>query len=109
MLACRPIVPALALFVLLLAQCPARAAGPKLLAKGWVQAAGEIRVYRHRADLGRLYDGSCISGVMTRGRALQINCRTTTLRFIDSGSQRQPLSEWLTIQLESIGVENDQR
>jgi hypothetical protein len=40
----------------------------KPIAIGWVQAAGEIFIYARRADLGNLYDGSCISGVMAHGR-----------------------------------------
>ena len=41
----------------------------KPIAIGWVQAAGEIFIYARKSDLGNLYDGSCISGVMALFRS----------------------------------------
>jgi diaminopimelate epimerase len=35
-----------------------------LVAVGWVQFAGELRIYPKREDMGKLYDKSCISGMM---------------------------------------------
>jgi hypothetical protein len=47
-----------------------RGIGERPVAVGWVQAAGEIRIYSRMEDLGNLYDGSCISGVMVNGQTL---------------------------------------
>jgi hypothetical protein len=49
---------------------PERAREEQFLAVGWVQAAGEVRIYSRKEDLGNLYDGSCISGVMVNGQTL---------------------------------------
>ena len=42
----------------------------KLIANGWVQGAGEIRIYANKADLGKRYEGVCTSGLMTHGRTM---------------------------------------
>jgi hypothetical protein len=76
-----------------------------LLAKGWVQAAGEIRIYRNRADLGHLYDGSCISGVMTQGRSLPDHLQNHYVAIWGSWITAEDLHE-MTAKGESIGVEN---
>jgi len=42
----------------------------QLVAVGWVQAAGEVRIYSRKEDLGKLYDASCVSGVIVKGQTL---------------------------------------
>ena len=76
-----------------------------LLAKGWVQAAGEIRIYRNLADLGHLYDGSCISGVMTQGRKLPGDLQNHYVAIYGSWIRAEDLHA-MTAKGESIGVEN---
>jgi hypothetical protein len=49
---------------------PERAGEEQLLAVGWVQAAGEVRIYSRKEDLGNLYDASCISGVMVNRQTM---------------------------------------
>jgi len=75
------------------------------LAKGWIQAAGEIRLYRNRADLGRLYDGSCISGVMTHKRTLPNQLQNRYVAIYGSWITKESLYE-MAVHLKSIGVEN---
>ena len=41
-----------------------------LIAVGWVQAAGEVRIYARKEDLGKLYDASCISGAMVNRQTM---------------------------------------
>ena len=40
------------------------------IAVGWVQSAGEVRIYPRKEDLGKLYDMVCVSGVMSNGRLM---------------------------------------
>jgi hypothetical protein len=47
-----------------------RGADDALIAMGWVQAQGEVRIYPQKADLGSLYEGKCTSGVMTGSRLM---------------------------------------
>jgi len=77
----------------------------KLIAMGWVQAAGEVRIYPRKADLGKLYDGSCTSGAMTNRRTMPKSFNNHYVAvygtFIDAQEIRQ-----MTLQGASIGVEN---
>jgi hypothetical protein len=62
----------LLLTVCLVSACaaPGERLGEAPLLKGWAQGSGEIRIYGRQEDLGNFYDGTCISGVMSRGRML---------------------------------------
>lgn len=44
------------------------AAAEKPVIVGWMQAAGEIRIYPRREDLGTLYSGKCMSGILPSRR-----------------------------------------
>ena len=76
-----------------------------LIAVGWVQAAGEIRIYTQKEDLGRLYDGSCISGTMTNGRAMPSRLQNQHVSVYGTLMDAEKLHE-MTLQGISIGVEN---
>jgi len=75
------------------------------LLKGWAQAAGEIRIYERRQDLGHLYDQTCVSGVMTRSRTLPLNMRNRYVAVYGTWISAAALSE-RTARFESIGAEN---
>ena len=47
---------------------------------GWLQVAGEGRVYKHRGQMGRLYDGTCISGVMRNGKTIEKGANNRKVR-----------------------------
>jgi len=79
--------------------------GEKPIAVGWVQAAGEIRIYFHKSDLGRLYDGSCLSGVMTRGRTMPPELQNHRVYAYGKLLDAKELSD-ATKRGISIGVEN---
>lgn len=33
---------------------------------GWIFLKGELRIYERKEDIGKLFDGSCISGILSR-------------------------------------------
>ena len=76
-----------------------------LLVKGWVQAAGELRIYPSRKDLGHLYDGSCVSGVLSNGRTLPAHLQNQHVAAYGAWMSSDELSA-MTVRGESIGVEN---
>jgi hypothetical protein len=41
--------------------------GSRVSLTGWLQRAGEYRLYFHRRDLGALYTGKCLSGSVLLG------------------------------------------
>lgn len=77
----------------------------QLVAVGWVQAAGEIRIYARQSDLGKLYDGSCISGVMTGGRTLPEKLQNSFVSVYGKLVDARELDE-LALQGITVGVEN---
>jgi hypothetical protein len=84
---------------------PEKAATSTLLLKGWIQAAGEVRIYARHDDLGRLFDGSCVSGAMTRRRTLPDNLQNQYVAIYGSWISANELAK-MAANLESIGVEN---
>jgi hypothetical protein len=81
------------------------ASSERLIAVGWVQAAGEIFIYARKSDLGRLYDGSCISGVMTNRRTLPKKLNNHHVRVYGRLMDSKELDD-LVVQGISLGVEN---
>ena len=76
-----------------------------LIAVGWVQAAGEVRIYARKEDLGKLYDGSCISGAMMYGRTMHARLQNQYVSVYGTFLDVEKLHE-MTLQGISIGVEN---
>jgi len=85
--------------------CAHQASNEQLIAVGWVQAAGEIFIYAHKSDLGKLYDGSCISGVMTRGRKMPEKFNGHLVSVYGKLMDEEDLRGF-TLRGISIGVEN---
>jgi hypothetical protein len=79
--------------------------GDAPLLKGWVQAAGEIRVYPRRGDLGKLYDQTCVSGVMTESRMLPRAMLNRYVAVYGTWISANDLDE-MTLRGETIGAEN---
>ena len=77
----------------------------QLIAVGWVQAAGEIHIYVHRSDLGRLYDGSCLTGVMTGGRTMPAELQNRRVSVYGTLVDAKEFSD-MTVRGISAGVEN---
>lgn len=82
-----------------------RSSKEQLLAIGWVQADGEVRIYANKADLGKLYDGSCISGTMSRGRTMPKRFQNHLVRVYGTFISREELDD-MALRAISIGVEN---
>jgi len=82
-------------------------AAPKeqLIAVGWVQAAGEIRIYAHSSDLGKLYDRSCISGLMTEGRTLPPEFQNRRMTVYGTLVDAKEIDKF-ALHAISVGVEN---
>jgi hypothetical protein len=76
------------------------------IAEGWVEAAGEVRIYPRQGDLGRLYDKSCISGVMTQRRTRPRQFSRQYVRAYGILIDRSEVDN-MAAHLSSIGVEND--
>src|ERR1700722_4484497 len=77
----------------------------QLIAVGWVQAAGEIHIYAHRSDLGKLYDGSCLTGVMTERRTMPAEFRNRRVSVYGSLVEAKEFSQ-MTARGFITGVEN---
>jgi hypothetical protein len=77
----------------------------RLVAVGWVQAAGEVRIYARKADLGKLYDGSCISGLMTHGRTMPKKFANRHVAVYGTLVDSKEFDE-MTLQFIITGVEN---
>jgi hypothetical protein len=75
------------------------------IAEGWVQSAGEIRIYAHKSDLGKLYDGSCISGVMSDRRTMPKKFKNRHVLVYGTLIAARELHD-MTLHGYSIGVEN---
>ena len=95
------------LAVCLVSACAARGerSGDAPLLKGWAQAAGEIRIYARREDLGKLYDRTCVSGVMSRSRTLPPAMRNRYVAVYGAWISADELYE-MTLRGVSIGAEN---
>lgn len=78
----------------------------RLLVTGWAVAHGEIRIYPRREDVGRLFDGSCISGVMTHGRQMPANLQNRRVAAYGSFMSVAALN-YATAHGASIGVANN--
>jgi hypothetical protein len=76
-----------------------------LIAVGWVQAAGEIRIYSRQADLGKLYDGTCISGVMTERRTMPASLQSQHVSVYGTLVDAREFDQKAQ-QLVTTGVEN---
>jgi hypothetical protein len=76
-----------------------------LITVGWVQAAGEIHIYAHRSDLGRLYDGTCLTGVMTDGRTMPAEFQNRRVSVYGTLVDAKEFSD-MTVRGVSTGVEN---
>ena len=80
--------------------------GTKSIARGWAQARGrEVRIYYSRKDLGKLFDGSCISGTMSSGRTLPKSLQGKYVEAYGVLIGKDELDA-MAARLESIGVEN---
>jgi hypothetical protein len=77
----------------------------ELIAMGWVQAAGEVRIYPQKADLGKLYDGSCTSGAMTNHRTMPKRFNNHYVAVYGTFIDAQEIRD-MTLLGASIGVEN---
>jgi hypothetical protein len=77
----------------------------ELIAMGWIQAAGEVRIYPRKADLGKLYDGSCTSGAMTNRRTMPKSFNNHYVAVYGTFIDAQEIRD-MTLQGASIGVEN---
>jgi hypothetical protein len=75
------------------------------IASGWAQAAGEVRIYPKRADLGKLYDGSCTSGFFKNGATLPEKLQNRRVRVYGSTMNRADLGA-MTLRGETVGAEN---
>jgi len=84
---------------------PGERSGNKPLLEGWAQAAGEIRVYARREDLGNLYDRTCVSGVMSRSRTLPLAMNDQYVAVYGTWISAAELNA-MTLRGESVGAEN---
>jgi hypothetical protein len=75
------------------------------LLEGWVQAAGEIRVYARREDLGNLYDRTCVSGVMARSRTLPLPMNNHYVAVYGTWISADELNA-MALRGESVGAKN---